>query len=138
MEENHIQVMVINADRSDKEAILESVQEADAVLIGSSTRYADMIGFLEDILKELKEMNLEGKIAAAFDSYGWSGEAIEVIQDYLQETNMNVQTTAQIIKSTGMTDVQFPLRIKFPLPMTKLKKIEGSATYVANLLLSAI
>ena len=30
-------------------------------------------------------MDLEGKIGAAFGSYGWSGEAIEVIQDYLNK-----------------------------------------------------
>ena len=60
--------------------ILGSIQEADAVFIGSSTKYADMIGNLEEILIEVKEMNLEGKIAAAFGSYGWSGEAIEVVQ----------------------------------------------------------
>ena len=136
LEENNIQVAVFNADRADKAEILECVQESDAVFIGSSTKYADMIGSLEDVLKELKEMNLEGKIAAAFGSYGWSGEAIEVIQDYLQETNMNVQTTAQIIKSTGMTDVQFPLRVEFSPTDDQVKKIEDSATYVADLLLS--
>ena len=54
-----------------------------------------MIGNLEDVLKDMKEMNLEGKIGAAFGSYGWSGEAIEVIQDYLNQTNMDVQSTSQ-------------------------------------------
>ncbi len=137
LEENNIQVTVFNADRSDKTKILESVQEADAVFIGSSTKYADMIGGLEDILKELKEMNLEGKIAAAFGSYGWSGEAIEVIQDYLNETNMNVQSTSQIIKATGMTHVQFPVRVKFSPNDDQVKEIEHSAAYVADLLLSA-
>lgn len=137
LEENDIQVTVFNADRSDKTKILESVQEADAVFIGSSTKYADMIGGLEDILKELKEMNLEGKIAAAFGSYGWSGEAIEVIQDYLNETNMNVQSTSQIIKATGMTHVQFPVRVKFSPNDDQVKEIEHSAAYVADLLLSA-
>ncbi len=82
-EKNNIQATVFNADKSEKAEILESIQEADAVFIGSSTKYADMIGNLEDLLKDLKEMDLKGKIGAAFGSYGWSGEAIEVIQDYL-------------------------------------------------------
>ena len=102
--------------------VLKSIQEADAVFIGSSTRYADMIGNLEDILKEMTEMNLEGKIAASFGSYGWSGEAIEVIQDYLNETNMNVQSTSKVIKSTGMTHVEFPIRIRFSQEMRKSKE----------------
>ncbi|TKJ05172.1 FprA family A-type flavoprotein, partial [Bacillus cereus] len=83
LEADNIHVTVFNADKSKKLEVLKSIQEADAVFIGSSTRYADIIGNLEDILKEITEMNLEGKIAASFGSYGWSGEAIEVIQDYL-------------------------------------------------------
>ncbi|MCQ6276690.1 FprA family A-type flavoprotein [Bacillus sp. V3B] len=137
-EENQIETMVFNADKSDKTEILESIKEADAVFIGSSTKYADMIGNLEEVLKDMKEMNLEGKIGAAFGSYGWSGEAIEVIQDYLSETNMDVQSTSNVIKTTGMTHVEFPVRVRFAPKNEQLKKIEHSATFVADLLRSAI
>jgi flavorubredoxin len=138
LEENQINVSIFNADKSEKSDILESIKEADAVFIGSSTKYADMIGNLEEVLKELKKMNLEGKIATAFGSYGWSGEAIEVIQDYLHETNMNVQSTSHVIKTTGMTHVEFPVRVRFSPNDEQLKKIEHSTIFVADLLLSAI
>lgn len=137
-EESNILATVFNADKSDKAEILASIQEADAVFIGSSTKYADMIGNLEEVLKDMIEMDLEGKIGAAFGSYGWSGEAIEVIQDYLTQTNMNVQSTSQVIKTTGMTHVEFPVRVRFSPKDDQLKKIEHSATYVADLLLSAV
>lgn len=137
-EKNNIQAKVFNADKTDKAEILQSIQESDAVFIGSSTKYADMIGNLEDLLKDLKEMDLKGKIAAAFGSYGWSGEAIEVIQDYLHQTNMDVQSTSHVIKTTGMTHVEFPVRVRFSPNEEQLKKVEHSATYVADLLLSAI
>ncbi|WP_243525134.1 FprA family A-type flavoprotein [Bacillus pseudomycoides] len=138
-EADNINVTVFNADKSDKAEILESIQEADAVFIGSSTKYADMIGNLEEILIEMKEMNLEGKIAAAFGSYGWSGEAIEVVQDYLNETNMNVQSTSNVIKSTGMTHVEFPIRIRFsPKSEEKTQQIKHATTFVTDLLLSSI
>jgi len=137
-EDNQIQTTVFNADKADKAEIIASIQAADAVWIGSSTKYADMIGNLEDLLIDLKEMNLEGKIAAAFGSYGWSGEAIEVIQDYLLQTNMNVQSTSQVIKSTGMTHVEFPVRIRFAPKNEQSKKIEHAAAFVTDLLQSAI
>ena len=137
-EANDIQATVFNADKSDKAEILKSIQEADAVFIGSSTKYADMIGNLEDILIELKSMNLEGKLAAAFGSYGWSGEAIEVIHDYLLETNMDVQSTSNVIKTTGMTHVEFPIRVRFSPKDKQVKKVENSAVFVADLLLSSI
>ncbi|MRS24674.1 FprA family A-type flavoprotein [Bacillus sp. RIT694] len=137
-ESDNIKVTVFNADKSDKAMILESIQESDAVFIGSSTKYADMIGNLEEILIEMKEMNLEGKIAAAFGSYGWSGEAIEVVQDYLNETNMNVQSTSNVIKSTGMTHVEFPIRVRFsPNDEEKTKRIKHATTFVTDLLLSS-
>ena len=97
-----------------------------------------MIGKLEDVLQEMIKMNLEGKIGAAFGSYGWSGEAIEVIQDYLTQTNMNVQSTSQVIKTTGMTHVEFPVRVRFAPKDEQLRKVEHSAAYVADLLLSAV
>ncbi|PHC36231.1 FprA family A-type flavoprotein [Bacillus toyonensis] len=139
LEADNIHVTVFNADKAKKLEVLKSIQEADAVFIGSSTRYADMIGNLEEILKEMTEMNLEGKIGASFGSYGWSGEAIEVIQDYLNETNMDVQSTSKVIKSTGMTHVEFPIRIRFsPKDEKKVKKIQHATTFVTDLLLSSI
>lgn len=134
---SNIQVDVFNADKSDKDEILDKIKNADAVLFGSSTRYADMIGNLEQVLTELVDINLEGKLAAAFGSYGWSGEAIEVIQDYLLKTNMNVLSTSKVIKSTGMTDVEFPVRVKFS-PNECREKVENSASFITDLLLSSI
>ncbi|MHA6528870.1 FprA family A-type flavoprotein [Paenibacillus sp. BAC0078] len=138
LQENGIGTEVWDADKSSMEDILSSINSADAVFIGSSTKYADMIGNLEPLLKELQHMSLEGKLAAAFGSYGWSGEAIEVIQDYLNTTNMTVQSTSEVIKSTGMTHVEFPVRVRFsPKEADKVQKIKNAAEFVSDLLLSS-
>ncbi|QHQ62728.1 MBL fold metallo-hydrolase [Anaerocolumna sedimenticola] len=135
-EQYNIQVEVFNADKTEKDEILNSIKTADAVLFGSSTRYADMIGNIEQVLTELPDINLEGKIASAFGSYGWSGEAIEVIHDYLLKTNMNVLSTSKVIKTTGMTDVEFPVRVRFS-PNECKEKVENAASFIADLLLSS-
>lgn len=138
-EANRIGVDLWDVDKADEQAVLASVAAADAVFIGSSTKYADMTGKLESLLQKLPDMNLEGKLAAAFGSYGWSGEAIEVVQDYLQATNMNVQSTSNVIKTTGMTHVEFPVRIRFaPNSEDKIRKIKQAADFVSDLLLSVI
>ncbi|WP_379134163.1 FprA family A-type flavoprotein [Paenibacillus sp. sgz500958] len=138
LNESNIETEVWDADKSSAADILSSIASADAVFVGSSTRYADMIGNLEPLLKEMKNMNLEGKLAAAFGSYGWSGEAIEVIQDYLNGTNMTVQSTSDVIKSTGMTHVEFPIRVRFsPKDADKKQKIKNAAEFVSDLLLSS-
>ncbi|MCL6458707.1 MAG: FprA family A-type flavoprotein [Gorillibacterium sp.] len=137
--DNNIEVELWDADKAEAADILNSIEAADAVLIGSSTKYADMTGNLESILLQLKTLNLEGKLAVAFGSYGWSGEAIEVVQDYLNGTNMTVQSTSGVIKTTGMTHVEFPIRVRFsPKEEEKTRKIKNAAEFISDLLLSAI
>lgn len=136
LEKSNISVEVINVNKTLKEDIIKSIKKADALFIGSSTKYADMIGSLEQIIKEIENMNLKNKIGGAFGSYGWSGEAIEVVQDYLNKTNMKVLSTSEIIKSTGMTDIQFPIRVRFSPQEEDIKNIKRAASYITGLLLS--
>lgn len=137
-EEQNITSEVIDVNKIAREDVMKAVNEADVIFFGSSTKYGDMIGNMEDILKDLKSLNLESKLGAAFGSYGWSGEAIEVVQDYLNETNLKVLNTSDVIKSTGMIDVEFPLRIRFSPKEDNLEKIERLVTYTSDLLLSAV
>ncbi|MFX0200378.1 MAG: flavodoxin domain-containing protein [Candidatus Hodarchaeota archaeon] len=60
----------------------EDLAEADGIILGMPTyhhhRYGggmlfDMVRLLEE--SAFKEINLRGKVGAAFGSYGWSGEA---------------------------------------------------------------
>lgn len=137
-EKDNINAELIDVNKASGEDILKNVKEADAVFVGTSTKYADMIGKLEDVLKSLKNMDLENKIAAAFGSYGWSGEGIEVLQDYLNETNMKTLSTSYIIKSTGMTDVKFPIRIKFSPEEMDKEEIKKATTFISDLLLNSL
>lgn len=137
-EKDNINTELIDVNKASYEDILKNVKEADAVLVGTSTKYADMIGNLEDVLRNLKDMDLENKISAAFGSYGWSGEGIEVLQDYLNETNMKTLSTSHIIKSTGMTDVKFPIRIKFSPEEMDQEEIKKATTFIADLLLNSL
>lgn len=134
---NNIEVNVFNVDKVDKDEVIESIKASDALLVGSSTKYADMVGGLEPLLTELSKLKLEDKIGVAFGSYGWSGEAIEVIQDYLDQTDLNTLSTSKVIKSTGMTDVEFPVRVRFS-PEENKDKVEKAADFISDLLLSSI
>ncbi len=128
-EQMGIPMEILDADRTDPEEIRRAITAADIVFFGSSTRYADMPGKLESILKDLKDMDLKNKYAAAFGSYGWSGEPIEIIQDYLEDLDFRTFTTSGIIKTTGMTDVNFPIRIRFSLNDESRKKLKRAVYY---------
>ena len=128
---------LIDVNRTDEESALHSVEAADLLLIGTSTRYADMTGKTEQLVLKIIDMDLEGKIGGAFGSFGWSGEGIEVLQDLLLKSNMDVLTTASIIKSSGVNDVQFPLRTRF-LPEDETRRIiRRSANFISGNLLNA-
>lgn len=137
-ENQNINSGIMDVNKTPKDEVIKAINEADTIFFGSSTKYADIIGNMEDILKSLSGLNLENKIGAAFGSYGWSGEAIEVVQDYLKETNIKVLTTTGVIKSTGMIDIQFPIRIRFSPSANNEKSIESAVIYTADLLLSTI
>ncbi|MFR1783754.1 MAG: FprA family A-type flavoprotein [Sarcina ventriculi] len=133
-EAEEVEVAIFNADKTDENEILDSIKASDAVLFGTSTKYGDLIGSIENVLKKLKDMNLEGKVLGAFGSFGWSGEPIEIIQDYLNETNGNVLNTSSIIKSTGMIDVNFPVRVRFSLNKESEQDVTRAADYIISIL----
>lgn len=118
------------------EDIKKAIDESDAIFFGSSTRYADMVGKLEEVLKELKDTDLSTKMGIAFGSYGWSGEAVEVIQDYLNESNIKTVDSSFIIKTTGMEDISFPIRIKFTPKEKEIEKANKAAQTIADLLIA--
>ena len=133
-EAEEVEVAIFNADKTDENEILDSIKASDAVLFGTSTKYGDLIGSIENVLKKLKDMNLEGKVLGAFGSFGWSGEPIEIIQDYLNETNGNVLNTSSIIKSTGMIDVNFPVRVRFSLNEESEQDVTRAEDYIISIL----
>jgi flavorubredoxin len=108
-----VETSIVNVKSSSIETVKELAEESDAIIIGSSTRYGDMIGNIEDYIKEIVSLDLSGKFGLAFGSYGWSGEAIEIINDYLKKSNIKVLDSSILIKSTGANEVQLPLRINF-------------------------
>jgi flavorubredoxin len=138
LEEHNVNCEVLDVNKTKKQEVLNAVTQADMIFFGTSTKYADMIGNMEEILKDISTLSLENKIGAVFGSFGWSGEAMEVVQDYLKETNIKILNTSDIIKSTGMTDVEFPLRIRFSPKEDDEKIIERAVIYTSNLLLSKI
>lgn len=108
-----VETNVINTKNADLDTILKLTEEASAILIGSSTKYGDMIGNIETVVKEIVKLDLSGKFGAAFGSYGWSGEAVEILNDYLKESNITLLDTSYIIKATGDDSIKLPLRVNF-------------------------
>nr|WP_130807875.1 FprA family A-type flavoprotein [Senegalia massiliensis] len=128
--------MINIKENVDMDDVKEKIKNSDAIFFGSSTRYADMVGGIEKVLKILKYMNLEEKLGIAFGSYGWSGEAVEVIKDYLQDTNIKLVDSSYVIKTTGMDNIKFPIRVKFNPDKENIEEVKASTRVIKDILVS--
>ena len=63
--------------------IMTEMLDAKAVVIGSPTLNNGLFPTLADILTYMKGLKPKNKIGAAFGSYGWSGEAVKIIEKEL-------------------------------------------------------
>ncbi len=70
------------------EAKLEDIMDADGVVLGSGTYHHEMMPTLEVFIEQAKGVNLKGKVGAAFGSYGWSAEVVDLITNRLKGYGM--------------------------------------------------
>lgn len=113
LKESGVDTTVFNLRNSELNQIQKKIAEADGVLIGSSTRYADMIGNTEVLLKSLKHKGSINKFGAAFGSFGWSGEAVMHVEDYLRRAGFTIIDHQYILGRSGVDTMAFPLRVRF-------------------------
>lgn len=102
-----------NLRDADLKEVADSIRSSDGLLVGSSTRYADMVGDIEKLLQELAESEMRRIPAAAFGSYGWSGEATLHIENYLEQAGFQVINERHLLGNHGYDMSLFPLRVKF-------------------------
>jgi len=70
--------------------VLSEIEMADAVAIGSPTFNRDALAPVWNVLASVEVFPNKGKPAAAFGSYGWSGEAAGMVADRLRGLQMKV------------------------------------------------
>jgi len=75
---------------SHRSDIMTEVLDAGAILIGSPTLNNSVFPTVSDFLTYLKGLKPQNKVAAAFGSYGWSGEAVKQITKELEEMKFKV------------------------------------------------
>ncbi len=78
---------VIHNDMND---ILTSIDKSEGIIFGSPTMNGDALKPIWDILINLNPIVHGGKVASAFGSYGWSGEAVPNIEDRLKQINLDL------------------------------------------------
>ncbi|URZ07491.1 anaerobic nitric oxide reductase flavorubredoxin [Clostridium felsineum] len=85
-----ITIKIFNSSKSDKNDIITEVFKSKIVLVGSSTINKGILSSTAAILEMIKGLEFKGKKAAAFGSYGWSGECVKVITEELNKAGFEI------------------------------------------------
>ena len=78
-------------EEKDSEKVIEAITAADGLLIGSPTIVGEALPPVANLLNGLHAALVKGKPAAAFGSFGWSGEAVPNLTAKLTQLKYNVQ-----------------------------------------------
>jgi flavorubredoxin len=93
-----VRVSLYDLEGGETDPFVDLIEEADGLAFGSPTINGDAVKPVWDLLSSLAVVNLKGKVGAAFGSYGWSGEAVRMIEDRMRGLKMRVPVAGLRVK----------------------------------------
>ena len=99
-----VRVSLYDLEGGQVQPFIDLIEEADAMVFGSPTINGDAVKLVWDLLSSLTAVDLRGKIGAAFGSFGWSGEAVPMIEDRLRRLKLRVPVPGVKARLTPTAD----------------------------------
>ncbi len=90
IESEAVNVRLMNTRKWHRSDIVTEILDAGAVVVGSPTLNNGIFPVVADVMTYIKGLRPQNKIAAAFGSYGWSGEAVKILNGMLVEMGMEI------------------------------------------------
>ena len=90
VEEGVKDVHIVSLQVNHRSDILTDLLNARALIFGSSTLNNSVLPQMADMLSYLKGLRPKNKIGAAFGSYGWSGEALSILNKAMEEMKIEI------------------------------------------------
>lgn len=85
-----VTVKVFNVAKSDKNDVITEVFRSKAIGVGSPTNLNEILPNVQAIIHFMKTLKFKNKKAAAFGSYGWSGESVKILNERLADAGFDV------------------------------------------------
>jgi len=85
-----VNVKLYNTSKTDKNDIITEVFKSKGIVLGSPTINKGVLSSISAFLDQIKGLNFQNKKAAVFGTYGWSGEAIKVLEESLLSADYKV------------------------------------------------
>ena len=89
-EDPEVVVKAYNVARSDKNDVVTEVFKSKAILVGSPTVNRRLLSSIGGILEQIRGLGFKNKKAAAFGTYGWSGEGNKIITEILEDAGFAI------------------------------------------------
>jgi NADH oxidase (H2O-forming) len=85
-----VRVSLFDLEGGEVEPFVDLIEEADGIILGSPTINGDAAKPLWDLLSSLAVIHVRGKTGGVFGSYGWTGEAVPMLEDRLRGLKLRV------------------------------------------------
>ncbi len=93
-----VNTRILDMNSSDHQFIRDAIERADGIIVGAPTVAGDAPKPVWDALSLLSTVKSGIKLGSAFGSYGWSGEAVEMIEDRLSGLHIKLHKPSLKIK----------------------------------------
>ncbi|MCF8045627.1 MAG: flavodoxin domain-containing protein [Desulfarculaceae bacterium] len=90
VEDENVSVRLMNTRKWHRSDIMTEVMDAGGIAVGSPTLNNGIFPVVADVLTYIKGLRPENKVAAAFGSYGWSGEAVKILNRELEQMKLDI------------------------------------------------
>ncbi len=100
LSEEGVDFKLLNLKCNHRSDVMTEVLDAGALVVGSATINNGLMPSMADLLTYMKGLKPHGKVGAAFGSYGWSGEAVKIISEWLKEMNVRLVSDGLRVKYT--------------------------------------
>ncbi|MGC9419551.1 MAG: FprA family A-type flavoprotein [Rhodovulum sp.] len=97
-ESDDVRVSLFDIEGGDVTPFIDLIEEADGLAFGTPTINGDAVRVVWDMLSSLVDIETKGKLGAAFGSYGWTGEAVAMVEARMQGLKMRVPEQGLRIK----------------------------------------
>lgn len=88
IEDVGLDVKIFDLVYADKNEVLKEIKWANGILFGSPTILGEALKPIWDIMTDIYSVTHRGKLASAFGSYGWSGEAVPDLMERIKQLKM--------------------------------------------------
>lgn len=93
-----VRVSLFDLQGGEVQPFIDLIEDADGLVFGTPTINGDAVRTVWDLLSGLIDIETKGKLGAAFGSYGWTGEAVRMVEARMQGLKMRVPEEGLRIK----------------------------------------